>query len=514
MPHEGSWLLHTAWAGLPGHWVLGSLAVFTVWWGIGAWLYWGYGAIGDEGGYLDASRLMIDGTLNDLARGVHGTMFRPYIYSFFLRVIFPIDINIIFGNRLYIACIQTILYLGVSFRLAQFSKYYGDKTAKIIIVSLLCNPFSVISLHEILTENLSISVFLLLISSISAAQNRNLFFIYMYIRYLILFILYFVRSSYLPLLLYSLIIHHPIEIIVNKQTSILLRFLLNNSVILLSLYSIFLNIDIHNIWLTNVSFIILILTLSYVYSRTHKFIFYSLYIILFLVISYPQFFLMNRHLFLNGTLPDFFGASDAQLYWGTTIGKVIPSAIQCGSIPSGMLIVSNYFTPVRSDLLDSFLFSNLLTYYFYNPTVILFHLYGAITHEYLGTYITRYNMYIFIFSIYLTSFIICTLLIYLRPCINILLAIYKNQLTYIPVSIAILWLQNSLVAVESRFGIIPFMGLFTLFITIYLDTYIIRRITLYKFVVISTLSISLSVIHLFWIIIYSPLGAYYHHGCA
>ena len=396
MPHEGSWLLHTAWAGLPGHWVLGSLAVFAVWWGIGAWIYWGYGAIGDEGGYLDASRLMIDGTLNDLARGVHGTMFRPYIYSFFLRVIFPIDINIIFGNRLYIACIQTILYLGVSFRLAQFSKYYGDKTAKIIIVSLLCNPFSVISLHEILTENLSISVFLLLISSILAAQNRTIFFIYMYIRYLILFILYFVRSSYLPLLLYSLIVHHPIVTIVNKQTSILLRLLLSNSVIFLSLYSIFLNIDIHNIWLTNVSFIILILTLSYVYSRTHSLMFYYVYIILFVVISYPQFFLMNRHLFLNGTLPDFFGASDAQLYWGTTIGKVIPSAIQCGSIPSGMLIVSNYFTPLRRDLLDSFIFSNLLKYYFYNPTVILFHLYGAITHEYLSTYITQYNIYIYL----------------------------------------------------------------------------------------------------------------------
>ena len=34
------------------------------------------------------------------------------------------------------------------------------------------------------------------------------------------------------------------------------------------------------------------------------------------------------------------------------------------------------------------------------------------------------------------------------------------------------------------------------------------------FVVIIILSILLTVIHLFWIIMYSPLGAYYHHGCA
>jgi len=514
MPHEGSWLLHTAWAGLPGNWVLGSLAVFAVWWGIGAWLYWGYGAIGDEGGYLDASRLMIDGTLNDLAMGVHGTMFRPYVYSFFLRVIFPIDIDIIFGNRLYIACIQTILYIGVSLRLAQFFKHHGDKIAKIIIVSLLCNPFSVISLHEILTENLSISIFLLLIVSTSVANNRNLVFIYMYIRYLILFILYFVRASYLPLLIYSLIINHPIKLVLNKQTSFFLRSLLTNGVIFLSFYSIFLNADISNIWLTNASFIISLLTLSYLYSRLYSFTFYSIYIFLFIVISYPQLFLMNRHLFLNGSLPDFFGASDAQLSWGTTIAKIIPSAIQCGSIPSGMLIVSNYFTPLRSNLLESFLFLDFLKYYFYNPTVIIIHLYGAITHEYFGTYITRYNIYIFVFSIYFTSYILCTLLIHFRICINILLAIYKNQLIYIPVSIAILWLQNSLVAVESRFGIIPFMGMFTLFIAIYLDIFITKQINIYKFIIISILSILLSIIHLFWIIIYSPLGVYFHHGCA
>ena len=433
-PPGGSWLLHPAWIGLPGRWVVGSLMMCVVWWCVGIWLYRGHLPQYDEKSYIEWARYWRDFDFDYLARGWPGTMTRPYLYQLFIAVIsapFPAVLKQVGESRLYIALIQVTLYSGSVLRLAQHAQAVHGRTIGLaILVGLLALPFPVFTQVEVLTESIGLTLFswfvIAAIQSLVIVRGARVLAKFASVTFLTMGLV-LVRSAFVPV---ALIAITWLGLVVARMAS----------------------------------------------GRTVREVFQlSGYVILLAIpvglIALPQAYLMYEHLKYTESDPNLWGVGNSQITWSLTMAKYSTSGSQCQFAPAGIVYPMPFYSEAERARVfaqgdGSFVAAAL--WHALHPYVGLLHLFEALNHDFPTTYVTTFNPIVSIgfnaLGLMVASIGIVTMVRRawaVRKDVAKLSFVRADQTgaSLVALVVATIWGMTAFTAVETRFGIIPWCGL-------------------------------------------------------
>jgi hypothetical protein len=170
--------------------------------------------------------------------------------------------------------------------------------------------------------------------------------------------------------------------------------------------------------------------------------------------------LLYGHSMLVPNDPKLYGVGLFQLESGVTIVKYATSNLACPGIPAAI----QYNNPLHFEKLHSW--SDYLLWYLAGPITALLHIFQSINHDFPTTYITTLNPWIVIpfnfISVFCVALGLVTLFLFRAEFLRALIVNWSRADSFIlaiPIIPLVLLLQASVLYVETRFGIIPWISL-------------------------------------------------------
>lgn len=456
-------------------------------------------------------------------------MIRPYIYSLFIGIVSSISFGGYISNRLIISVIQASMYYGISLRIAQKMSFISQRLSKIFILATLCNPFAIISQHEILSDTLAMNVFLFaVLSGINQQKQHINRVIFITTQNVIIANMVFIRTAALPLSIVALISSIISSLGVKKLSIIrfLFELLLLILIIIASELYILMSISIDNIKHYEIYIIsssILIASLIQFVRCKLSMIPAYITILSVALAAYPQYVLLKEHAKINGGHINILGVAGQQIGWGMEIAKYSAFVSPCVvPIPSGVIIKN----PLVKSKSENEVHQNKAVsvvsiggWYLENPSQVFFHLYAVIQKESFGAYITKPYAWLSVTSLGLSALVKSIAMIRIPEFIRRMWIRWRSNWYHpnwepqITLFLCISWMQNSLVAAESRFGHLIMLGIVIIAVEGILKWAECTKILILMTSVSILLTVIITIGDVYWIANYSYLGNLFRGAC-
>lgn len=411
--------------------------LFVFWLIIG--LSWNsrYGARYDENDYVKGGMLIVVGHYDLYAAGSTGTLNRPYLYPLFLSCIevirqylhdvwgfqHPADIRLIAGP------VQGYLFLTAVNRLALAAGRFGSWARHGIRIGLLCQPFLAFLMSELLSDTISIILWILLSSVLlNVITLKDLSWRNSWLRNLKIGCLFgaliVARSANLPVAVVGLSVVAFLIIWGRSRAA-------------------------QDVSSAKRGFVLALGNLCMLAAGCTT-------------IIIPQAVVMARHLELSGQTSQFWGAGTAAAGFGLHMLKYTTAVETCDNVIPAAVPYENPFQV--TELEEEWVYRSTqgtIVYYATHPLYAMLHIFNGINYDFPTTYIMSWNRILnrsfnFISVIFLAGAISGGLVrtdLWITPAPYIQ---YKNGLGLLLISFFVLvnTLQLSIISVENRYGVV------------------------------------------------------------
>jgi len=393
-----------------------ALAIaFCFWWSFGLWLYSGIPPLWDEKEYLKLGRFIASASWKEYVADITGTLVRPPLYPMFLglsSLVLP-GIQNPSTSRFIGSLIQSASYIGTTIFLIRSAKLYGQRMQLAIAIGLLGLPFPIFTQSELLSESLTLSIFIALSAVIirnsrtdfasSTASSHTLILT-------LIILMAITRTVHIPVAIVSILIYmaRACWFLGNPETR---RRALKVVIAGAAVVAVTLGVEGA---------------------------------------------LLFEHNKVVPNDPRLLGVGALQLEWSLSAVKYTTLALPCAGVSPGARYTNPLYSPAPRSPVE------IATWYVAGPLTGLLHLFSAINYDFPTTYVTTLNTFV----IYLFNIIslICVTYGFLtiarhRGGLWRTFATFKSLIALVPVWVLMLWGQTAFVLVETRFGIIPWTAL-------------------------------------------------------
>lgn len=394
---------------------VGLALAFIFWWSFGLWLYSGVPPLWDEKEYLKFGRFIASGSWNEYIADMTGTLVRPVLYPMFLGLssaLFPSTQNPS-TSRLTGGLIQSAFYVAASIFLIRTSKIYGRRVQLSVAVGILGLPFPIFTQLELLSESLTLSIFMGLVAVIIRNSRTD-----------------FATSS---------ILSHCAVILLIMAMAITRTVHIPVAIVSTVLYMA------RACWLA----------IHRATRRRALEVIVSGALVVALTVSIEGWLLFEHNRSLPND-PKLFGVGALQLEWSLSAAKYTTLALQCPGVSPGARYTNPVYSPTPRTPTE------IATWYVAGPVTAFLHLFSAVNYDFPTTYVTTLNS--IITNIFNIISLVCVTVGVLtiarhRVALRRTLATHKTLMSLVPLWVLMLWGQTAFVLVETRFGIIPWTAL-------------------------------------------------------